>query len=412
MYVDRPVCSRLGRFGSAYLMAVESSAVIANICYFRVSMEVDSALLAAVRKQVNDPDAEILSLEHRPLGGGLLDAVAGGEGLLLHRGQVKSSRGDQTFELVEKICRVLPEGLEPDSWLYWKREALAYQSGLLDDMPPGLTSPNCFGVAYTSLPSARIFLEAIVDNQPRWSSETHARVGEALGLFNGHHLGVPDMDRRSWMAIGRAHSWVALAAEAFGDFGVLRSDPMLSRWIGGSNVARTIGLWRELEVLRAALADLPRCFCHHDAFKRNILFRKSADAPLDPVAIDWAFAGYGVLGEDLAANIGASLQLLEIDAVDGPVIANAIYKGYLSGLRKSGWSGAESDVRLGFCATTAMTFALGAPGAWLPLLRAPNFSSMVETIVGAPSERFLDNLPVIQSFFLDFGEEALELARR
>ena len=83
----------------------------------------------------------------------------------------------------------------------------------------------------------------------------HVRVGEALGLFNGNHLGAHEPEFSSWMAAGRAHSWVAVAEEAFGDLGILRSDLMLSRWIGEANVDRTLGLWSELDALKTALID-------------------------------------------------------------------------------------------------------------------------------------------------------------
>src|SRR3712207_5004483 len=31
-------------------------------------------------------------------------------------------------------------------FLYWKREVLAYQEGLLADLPPGLSAPRCLGI--------------------------------------------------------------------------------------------------------------------------------------------------------------------------------------------------------------------------------------------------------------------------
>lgn len=44
------------------------------------------------------------------------------------------------------ILKVLPETPgSPTGWNYPAREALAYERGLLEDLPPGLRAPRCFG---------------------------------------------------------------------------------------------------------------------------------------------------------------------------------------------------------------------------------------------------------------------------
>lgn len=39
-----------------------------------------------------------------------------------------------------------PAGSEQEHVLYWKREALVYQSDLLDDLPGGLRGPVCYSI--------------------------------------------------------------------------------------------------------------------------------------------------------------------------------------------------------------------------------------------------------------------------
>jgi hypothetical protein len=337
--------------------------------------------------------------------------MAGGEGLILHRGMALTSAGERPFELVEKVCRVLAMGEEPDTWLYWKREALAYESGLLDALPGGLSAPRCFGVTYTDEPSARIFMEAVGDTQPDWTEHHYVRACEVLGRFCGAQTDAPDPARHPWMAPGRAHGWTAEAAGTLDALEDRRSDPVLSVWLDGASFPRTAELWSQVEVLRTALKDLPTCLCHHDAFRRNLLFRACDQGRDEIVAIDWAFAGYGVPGEELAAMVGASLMFMEITPDAAGDWIDVIFRSYMDGLRASGWSGMETDIRLGFCATTAMTFALGAVGIWLPLLRDPEFAPVVEGIVGVHPDRFLENLTAIHPVFLDLGEEAVDLIR-
>ena len=336
--------------------------------------------------------------------------MAGGEGLILHSGTVMTSAGEQQYQLVEKICRVLPMGRQPNSWLYWKREALAYDSGFLETSAFGIRPPKCFGVAFASDPAARIFIEAVSDAQPVWTMDTHARAAEALGIFNANCAGMPDIKRHEWMAVGRAHSWTAIAADTFCDLEGLKNDRVSSRWLAGSNLGRTLDLWRNVDPLRRVLEELPKCFCHHDAFKRNLLFHHNSDDETEIVAIDWAFAGYGVIGEEIAAMVGASLMFFEIKPDEARDAIEVVFQSYLRGLEMSGWTGSSTDVRLGFCAATAMMFALGALGPWLPLLKDPNLSSVVKNITGAEPDPFIDNLSEIHGHFLDLGEEALELA--
>ncbi|SEK09633.1 Phosphotransferase enzyme family protein [Marinovum algicola] len=372
----------------------------------------DIPLLKALRRAVGDPDARVLSSDRRALGKGFADAMAGGEGLILHSGLLETCAGDQECQVVEKVCRVLPPGREPGSWLYWKREALAYDSGYLHGRFDGIRPPECYGVAYSEDPTARIFIEAIPDAQPHWTAETHSRAANALGRFTASAAGMPDIERHDWMAIGRAHSWTDIAADLLNDPDTLRGDPVLARWLAGTNLARTVDLWQNIGVLRAALADLPKCFCHHDAFQRNLLVRETDEAEPVIFAIDWAFAGHGVVGKELAAAVGASLMFRDIRSDEANDISVRMFSSYLDGMRSIDWPGASADVRLGFCATTAMMFALGALGPWLALLRDPEFSPVVKEITGTEPDRFIGNLSDIQGFFLDLGEEAVELARR
>src|SRR6476620_7454597 len=55
------------------------------------------------------------------------------------------------WSLVLKVVRLGASALsqsfsEVEHVLYWKREALAYRSGLLDDLPGGITAARCYAV--------------------------------------------------------------------------------------------------------------------------------------------------------------------------------------------------------------------------------------------------------------------------
>ena len=46
-----------------------------------------------------------------------------------------------SWAVVLKVLRADPLHGDPADWAYWRREALLYTSGLLDDLPGGLRTP-------------------------------------------------------------------------------------------------------------------------------------------------------------------------------------------------------------------------------------------------------------------------------
>ena len=69
------------------------------------------------------------------------------------------------WALVLKIIRPAaaawnPTAREIDHPIYWKREALAYASGLLDDLPGDIAAPRCFALEERADESCWLWLEA------------------------------------------------------------------------------------------------------------------------------------------------------------------------------------------------------------------------------------------------------------
>ena len=62
----------------------------------------------------------------------------------------------------------------PSDWNYWKREALAYQSGLLDGSHGGLVPTQCYAVTEPAPTIAWVWLQDLGDDsQQKWSIERH-----------------------------------------------------------------------------------------------------------------------------------------------------------------------------------------------------------------------------------------------
>src|SRR5919202_2410247 len=86
--------------------------------------------------------------------------------------------------------------------------------------------------------------------------------------------------------------------------------PLVRRFCPPATGRRLLGLWGDRHMLLDAIERLPQTFCHHDAFRRNLLASEGDRT----VAIDWEFAGPGAVGEDLGPLVAGSLAMMAAEA--------------------------------------------------------------------------------------------------
>jgi hypothetical protein len=90
----------------------------------------------------------------------------------------------------------------PRNWAYWKREALAFQSGLLPRVQSPLITSRCYSIREDNN-GAWIWMEHIVETVPRhWTMEEYACAARHLGVFHASYIvGAPYKDE-SWLTDG------------------------------------------------------------------------------------------------------------------------------------------------------------------------------------------------------------------
>ena len=66
----------------------------------------------------------------------------------------------------------------PTGWNYPPREALAYERGLFDDLPPGLEAPRWFGHAERG-GQHQVWLEDLGSDAIRWRLDDYGKAGRA-----------------------------------------------------------------------------------------------------------------------------------------------------------------------------------------------------------------------------------------
>ena len=62
------------------------------------------------------------------------------------------------------------------------------------------------------------------------------------------------------------------------------------------------------------------------------------------MAIDWAYCGYGAIGEDLAGLVGTSLIWFEADGDQAQALETACLEGYVDGLHAGDCDGNLDEV--------------------------------------------------------------------
>jgi hypothetical protein len=92
------------------------------------------AITPLVRRAMHSPTVEVSEWSVNPIHSG------DGEGLGVYRffGTGEDRGQPVGWSLILKAFGAPAEGGEEADWNYWKREAMAYRSGLLDDLPGGI----------------------------------------------------------------------------------------------------------------------------------------------------------------------------------------------------------------------------------------------------------------------------------
>ena len=251
-------------------------------------------------------------------------------------------------------------GEDPSHWYYWRREALAYESGLLSSLGPALRAPATLRVADRTDGSVALWLEDL--SGPRgtdWGVDRHARAAHHLGRMQGAFLDAPEVFAPAWMSRGWLRDYlsgrdgdIALAADRdVWDLALLRHH------LPDPPVAAVQDAWAAVPALLAALDGVPRTLCHHDFHSAN-LFEDGDDTT---AVVDWAFVGDGAIGEDAATLVADAV----LDFFIEPALAGALYEAvvdeYGAGLRASGWRGDGALVRGAVAGCIAAKYAWIAP---------------------------------------------------
>ena len=253
---------------------------------------------------------------------------------------------------------------DPQDINYWKREAVAFESGLLDDWPGPLVAVRCLGVDHTEPGVSWLWLEAQGGAQVRhtWSLAEQAVLAYDLGALAAQWVGrAPSASRYPWLL----QRWLRGGLACFQDVGIRHAldhdgcweHPLVVAALPADARQRVRSLFDGVEELLAVLESLPVTLAHHDTQPSNFFIRRPTEGDGRTVAIDWGFLGLAPVGHDLGCHLWANMRTWTIDPREAADLDRGSTSSYLQGLTDFGWDGDEQAVLFARAAAAAITTA-------------------------------------------------------
>jgi hypothetical protein len=373
----------------------------------RVTPEI---LTGVVRRALDEPHVEVDAWRvepiHGPIGSGFTAGVYRVTGTARVRGKPTS------WSLALKVVRH-PDGPrihdDPGGSNYWRREACAYESGLLDDLPDGIRTPHAYAVAPQPDGSVMLWLEDVPGRyDDPWPIARYTITARHLGRFNGAYLAGRPLPSFPWLLREAARGWVESQASyvRLAERPETWGDPLLRHAFPVPVADRLLRLWVERETFLGALDRLPRTFCHYDAGRHNLL--PPSDGERDrTVAIDWEYAAIAAVGEEAGLLVSTPPPLAATSPADLRSLHERVLDGYLAGLGDASWSGDPRVVRLGFTISAALRMVFR-----MTTLRAvlePARREREERRWGRPIAELLPARASLTYALLDLADEARAL---
>jgi len=393
------------------------------------------ALIGPVRRMRGDDAAELIDWQHAPLAYTVRNPLAGGVFRITGRAQIRGAV--QPWSLILKIAhspagRTWPDGrVAPPGWgmnpvhsQYWKREALAYRSGLLDgldDLSGNLVAPRCFGVDERGDDTIWLWLEEMHETVRRpWPLTRYGVAAQHLGQFNGAYLAGRPLPAEPWLNRGFLRAWTADPARVTLTETIMRAEtwahPLVRAAFPISVAARLQRLHTEREELLAALERLPQTLCHLDAFPGNLLAHENAAGKQQTAALDWAFVGLAAVGEEVGHLIAWSLLLGIVAVSEAEELRAVVLAGYTEGLHEAGWAtnaaSAEALTRAvtgGAAIAAALRWAFSAANRVIRPAFDDTTRAALERSTGKPIVETLAERARLVYFLLDWLDEARAL---
>jgi hypothetical protein len=346
-----------------------------------------ATLTPLVQRALHSDSIKVVNWQREQLHGG----VGRGTAIYRYSGDGQDHGQIVPWSLILKALQPNGSNSLVSAWDYYKREADAYQSGWLDDLPGGLVAPCTFGVTEAEDGRCWMWLEDVTNEiGSPWPLEHYRVVARHLGQFNGVYLTQKSLPKEPWMSRDWLRQYVEQSAQSIELLNNSRDHQLVRHWMPGDMCEGVLRLWEDRDVFLDALDQLPQTICHFDVHRRNLFARRMVDCQDQTVLIDWAFAGPGPIGADLNPLVWASVAFFDVDFDQMQRLEHLVFNGYIDGLHDMGWQGDPQHVRLGFTASS-IRYMLGGITPVLTMILDRNRHTRVQQAFQCTIEELLDH---------------------
>ena len=254
-------------------------------------------------------------------------------------------------------------------------------------------------------------MEEIEDDMPHWSLDRYGAVACHLGQFNGAYLSGHPMPADPWLSVGWLRDLVRRGESGLETLRKRIDNPNVRRAFPAVVVDGLELLWSERAIYLDMIDQLPQSFCHRDANWRNLFFRNS-DGSSHTVAVDWAEAGRGAIGEEIVSLVGSAIVFGDVLPKHFSEIDKLVFEGYLKGLREAGWEGDPRIPRLGYALALPIHYCFktvgGAAGVLSDEDRHELIVSRLEKLTGRRRgiTEICNDYAEAMQFMVDIADEA------
>lgn len=238
---------------------------------------------------------------------------------------------------------------------YWKREWLAFDTGLLASLPGELRAPRTLLTTEHANGDCWIWMQEV---RGRTGSalrlDDYAAIAHALGSTQGVYAnGVAPLPDEPWLSRDWLRGWVDLCAP------FVATTHEDARWSDRRLEAlrplrqRTQALWSHHDELLAIAGEPPLTVSHWDFWPTNLYVSE----PGVVTAIDWSQVGIGAVTHDLDQLTLDPVWMRVRPDASLDVLEALVLTAYTDGLRDSGFDVSLTTVRRWYSAAAALRYA-------------------------------------------------------
>jgi len=308
----------------------------------------------------------------------------------------------EDWSMVRKLVRHSDQGSPnwltgeaTDHWYYWRREVLAYTTGLTASFSGGLRGPRLLAAVDQDDGSVALWLEDAGSHAGQmWLLERYGEAARHLGRAQGAFGTSRPLPEDDWLSRNWLRQYVERRWAAYGRCLDDRRSWEMAGFPNGTE-ERARRLAAERNRLLDAVEAAPPTVCHFDLHPAN-LFAVGDDT----VLIDWSFVGIGVFGEDAGNLVPDAVFDFHVAPEQLPELRRLVEDGYRQGLREAGWDGDDASLVLGLVVATAVKYF------WILPATLGAFGAGVETLNRRPRQDALRWWRPAIDYILDLADEA------